>query len=106
LSWVKAETRNFIATFTGRPRELFMVLVDCQIRYSPVSVHRISYPWAFLPTLMLLLLGGAFTAFGTMGEYFVLMELYQKHGKRMPLDTTRTTIGTTGTAPEDLSSQT
>jgi hypothetical protein len=47
--------------------------------------NRLSYAWSFLPALAMLLLGAAFTACGTMGEYFVLMEIYQKYVKKSPV---------------------
>ena len=55
--------------------------------------NRLSYPWAFFPALVVLLLGGAFTACGTMMEYFVLMELRGKYGKKIPA---RVSLGTAG----------
>ena len=47
--------------------------------------NRLSYALSFLPALVVLLLGSAFTVCGTMGEYFVLMEIYQKFGKKRPV---------------------
>jgi Protein of unknown function (DUF3592) len=47
--------------------------------------NRLSYALSFLPALAMLLLGAAFTACGAMGEYFVLMEIYQKYVKKRPV---------------------
>jgi hypothetical protein len=47
--------------------------------------NRLWYAWSFLPALAMLLLGAAFTACGTMGEYFVFMEIYQKYVKKRPV---------------------
>lgn len=48
------------------------------LREAPEN-NRLAYSLDFLPALILLLLGAAFTVLGALAEYFILREIYRKH---------------------------